>query len=428
MSRRTPVVLAVIIIVAGLLRFGFITFVIGWSADIRGDELDYHEIAVNLADGKGFEVGGYATARRPPLYPFVLAVLYRVVGPHAVAGRVVQLLMGALVVFLAYKVARRYFDETAGVIAAGIVALNPFLILISGYLLTENLYMVLVLVTLLLFPTPIHLNEPVKKTLLAAAVLAAASLTRPTGLAFAVWLLVAGLAFGAGSVVLRTRNALLAAVLFCAILLPWCLRNYAVLGGWVGLTSHGGITFYQGNNQKVVDIPHYRGGVAPLAGLPHADEISRMGELARERFARQKGREFLERNRTLIPRIMWWKFARFWRLKSDVGLSGVKSGWWWSTESFLGRLASRVDFGFAFSILAFPLFAAGLVLTGRRWRELLFLYGIVVSHTAVALVFFGSIRGRIPVEPVMAVFAAVTIDRIYRLLPKRTRRFGPGPE
>jgi 4-amino-4-deoxy-L-arabinose transferase-like glycosyltransferase len=404
MGRNTTVALAVIIIVAGL----------------RGDEVDYHEIAVSLSAGEGFEVSGHPTARRPPLYPVVLTVLYKTIGPYPAAGRVVQVLLGMLVVYLVFRVARRYFDGITAFIAAGIVSLNPFLILISGYLLTENLYIVLMLAALLVFPTPGHLNEPLRKVLFTATILAAAALTRPTGLTLAIWILAAGLLFGAGSLWGRTRNGLGAAVLFCILLLPWCLRNYQVLGGWVGLTSHGGITFYQGNNQKVIDIPHYRGGVAPLAGLPHAAEIAKMNELERERFTWAKGKEFLRQNRAWVPRILWWKFARFWRLKSDVGLSGVKSGWWWSKDSFLGRLASSVDVGFVYSGCACPLFVVGIALTGRRWRELLFLYGVVIAHTAVALVFFGSIRGRIPVEPIIAIFAAVTITRIYlRFRPQR---------
>lgn len=180
------------------------------------------------------------------------------------------------------------------------------------------------------------------------------------------------------------------------------------------MTCHGGITFYQGNNQKVVDVPHYRGGVAPLAGLPHAREIRGMSELERERFTWARGKEFLRDNKRLVPRLLWWKFARFWRLRSEAGLSGIKSGWWWSKDTFLGRLASSFDVGFVYAAVAFPLFLGGVLLTRSRWRELLFLYGVVVAHTAVALVFFGSIRGRIPVEPVIAVFAAVTVERLYR--------------
>ena len=44
-----------------------------------------------------------------------------------------------------FRVARRFFGGNVGFIAAALAALNPFLILMSGYLLTENIYMVLVM-------------------------------------------------------------------------------------------------------------------------------------------------------------------------------------------------------------------------------------------------------------------------------------------
>jgi 4-amino-4-deoxy-L-arabinose transferase-like glycosyltransferase len=419
MIRRHTIMLAVIIAAAGLFRLTFSTFVVGWDSPVRGDEVDYHAIATSLADGDGYRIDGYETCRRPPLYPYVLALHYQVFGASPTTGRILQIILGMLLVYLVYRVARRYFDPTVGLIAAAIAAVNPFLIMMSGYLLTENAYIILMLSALLITPTPAHLNGPLPKVLAASAVLATATLARPTGLPVALWILAAGLILGAGSLYIRTRNGVLAAALFVALILPWSVRNYRVVGGWVGLTTHGGITFYQGNNQKVVDVPHYRGGVAPLAGLPHAAEIRDMTELERERFTRAKGMEFLRDNKRLVPKLLWWKFARFWRLKSDVGLSGVKSGWWWSKDTFLGKLASNLDVGFVYAVVAFPLFLAGVVLSRFRWRELMFLYGIVVAHTAVALVFFGSIRGRIPVEPVVAIFAAVTVDRLYHWVRAR---------
>jgi 4-amino-4-deoxy-L-arabinose transferase-like glycosyltransferase len=420
MSRKHTITLAIIIVAAGLFRLTFSTLVVGWDTAVRGDEVDYHAIAISLSEGDGYRIDGYETCRRPPLYPYVLALHYKVFGASPTTGRILQIILGMLLVYLVYRVARRYFDGTVGLIAAGIVAMNPFLIMMSGYLLTENVYIILMLTSLLIAPTPAHLNGPLPKVLAASAVLAAATLARPTGLPVALWILAAGLVFGAGSPYIRTRNGVLAAALFVVLLLPWSMRNYQVVGGWVGLTTHGGITFYQGNNQKVVDVLHYRGGVAPLAGLPHAREIAGMGELERERFTRAKGMEFLRDNKRLVPKLLWWKFARFWRLNSDVGLSGVKSGWWWNKDTFLGKLASSFDVGFVYAVVVFPLFLAGVVLTRFRWRELMFLYGIAVAHTAVALVFFGSIRGRIPVEPVVAIFAAVTVDRLYWWI--RTRR------
>jgi len=418
MNRKHTIALILIIVAAGVFRLGFDSLVVGWGAEVRGDEVDYHGIATSLSQGDGYRIDEHLTCRRPPLYPYLLALHYRVFGASPTTGRILQIVLGMLLVYLVYRVARRYFDGQVGLIAAAVAAANPFLIMISGYLLTENVYMILMLTALLVVPTPSRLNGPLRAVLGAAALLAAATLARPTGLPVAIWTLAAGLIFGAGSLILRTRNGLFAAALFIALILPWSVRNQQVVGAWVGLTTHGGITFYQGNNHRVVDVVHYRGGVAPLAGLPHAQEIRGMSEVEREAFTRAKGLEFLRDNVRLIPRLAWWKFARFWRLRSDSGLSGVKSGWWWSKDTFLGKVASSFDVGFVYAVVAFPLFLAGIVLTRKRWRELLFLYGIVVAHTAVALVFFGSIRGRIPVEPVIAIFAAVTADRLYRRIRK----------
>jgi hypothetical protein len=98
-------------------------------------------------------------------------------------------------------------------------------------------------------------------------------------------------------------------------------------------------------------------------------------------------------------------------------MSGVKSGWWFSKDSTLGRLASSLDVGFVYAALVIPLFVVGMLLSLRNWRRYVFLYGLVVIHTAVTLVFHGSIRMRVPIEPVIAIFAAYA----FHLLIQRVR-------
>ena len=94
-------------------------------------------------------------------------------------------------------------------------------------------------------------------------------------------------------------------------------------------------------------------------------------------------------------------------------MSGVRSGWWFDKNSGLGRLAAAFDVGFLYAALVIPLFVAGLFLTRGRWRDLVFLYGVLLIHALVPLVFHGSLRMRIPIEPIMAMFAAAAILRIY---------------
>jgi hypothetical protein len=103
---------------------------------------------------------------------------------------------------------------------------------------------------------------------------------------------------------------------------------------------------------------------------------------------------------------------RFWRLAGDAPFSGVKSGWWWDKGKRFGSLASSLDVVFLFSIVVIPLFILGLLMTIRRSRSLVYLYGVILVHTATAIVFFGSLRARMGVEPVLAVFAGSCAVRL----------------
>jgi len=97
-----------------------------------------------------------------------------------------------------------------------------------------------------------------------------------------------------------------------------------------------------------------------------------------------------------------------------MGLSGIRSGWWFNNQSRLGKVAAQLDAGMIYAIVAMPLFVVGLWMTRRRWRELMFGYGIVIVHTAIAVCFFGSLRTRIPVEPMICVFAAAALVTLRR--------------
>ncbi len=411
--------LSTILIVAALSRFGFSVFVVGLNTSPKGDEADYHAIATHLAAGGGFvasDVEG-PTARRPPAYPVLLSFLYRVTGTNAAAGRIAQVVLGVLVVWLTARVARAWFGDGAAVWAGWLAALNPFLIFLSGYLLTENLYLVFMLGAIGLAPkaTAFGRVSPARAAAM-GALLGFAALTRPSGLPVLEWMLAAALLFGVASWKDRFVRVAITAAVFGLVMAPWLVRNARVVGAPV-LTTHGGTTFYQGNNEKVATTPEWRGGVAPLEVLPGYDRIAGLGELERDREAWRLGKEYLRTHPGQVPSLVFWKLARCWRLKSDMGLSGIRSGWWFNSHSWLGKLAAQLDVGMVYAIVAMPLFVIGLWITRRSWRELLFGYGVIVVHTVVAVCFFGSLRMRIPVEPIICVFAAAAI-----VSPRRRRR------
>lgn len=398
-----------------LLRAIFCGYVVGWQRSPFGDEIDYHGLATSVAAGEGLVLqSGERTARRPPLYPVALGLLYKITGPRPELARGLQVALGGLIVWLVFLVAGRYFSRRTAWIAAMLCAFNPFLIFISAYILTENLYIVLLLLALLIIPRSTDMLGAWPRVIAAGMVVGLGSLSRPTAFGFGLWVVASLVLISGGSFRDKVVRGSLFLLLIIATLLPWAARNHGVFGKWIFFTTHGGITFYQGNNPKVLDIPQYRGGVAPLHALPGIGDIGKLDIVDADETAWALGKQFLRENKAQVPVLVWRKFQRFWRLHSDAGMSGVKSGWWWSKGSFLGRLAASLDAGFVYAVIVVPLFIVGLIITYRRWRSLSFLYGLILLHTWTALVFYGSLRMRIPIEPVIVIFAAEAACRLWR--------------
>jgi len=294
--------LAVIIVLAIVFRALFWFEVVGPAAPLRGDEIDYDAIARSLASGHGFSLtADRPTASRPPLYPILLAGVYRIVGARAEAGKVLQILLGGAVVLLAYLLARRLFSERVALVAAAIVACNPSLIFISSYMLAENIYIALLLSFLILFAG--GRTKPLSYAVCAAGgiLLGLSSLARPNAFPFAMFAAAAFLFFGTGARGGRLAKSIVMLAAVFAVLAPWVVRNEVRFGKPVLFTTHGGITFYQGNNRVAYDVPTYRGTVAPLEALPGWDDIKGKGKVAGDAEAWRLGKAFIMENPDLVP-------------------------------------------------------------------------------------------------------------------------------
>ncbi|MFZ1947579.1 MAG: glycosyltransferase family 39 protein [bacterium] len=422
--------LAILLVVgcALVFRLVFAVWAVGLSAPPRGDEINYQDHAANIAAGRGM-IGsdGEPSAFRPPLFPLAVGGLYRLFGVHLQIARIFQILVGVAVVALTYLLAMRLFSPGVGLLAAALVAVNPYLILMSSYLLTESLYSALLLAGLLALEAGFLRDRAGGARLALAGILfGLATLTRANAFLLVVMVIGGVVVLGAGGAVRRTTQGVVVLVAVMATLAPWAIRNHARLGEWVLLTTNGGMTFYQCNNSMVLNDPALYGSVGTSEALPGWSRIQSASEVDGDREAWRLGRAFLMENPGVIPKLIWRKFLRFWRFQSHAPFSGVKSGWWWNKNTLLGGLASRFDPGMLYSVVVLPPFLLGIVLTARRYRKVFFLYATVAAHVLVALVFFGSLRARLPIEPVIAMLAAVGLVWIAARL--RHRRGKPGLE
>jgi len=411
--RLHPKILLPVILVAALAaRIAFCVAVVGFHSVGWGDEPDYHRHAADLAAGRGFiSPEGEPTAARPPLCPVVLSAVYRVTGPSHAAGRVLQILLGAGIVLLVYIVAARLFSPTAGVVAAALTAVNPSLIYLSALIMTENLAIVLLLLMLILLAKEAVSERLAPGRLALGGLLGGAScLTRPDSAPFVLLIPFVVLAFGRATVRRRLAGAAIFLAVAVAAILPWAARNRAVLGEWVAFSTHGGITFYESNNMRIVEEPAFRGSVVlPRTAVPRWDELAPLGELELDRKAWEMGREFAREHPDHMLRLMGWKFQRFWRLRSGLRVKDTDGAISVDGSRPLGEMLLGADVGWLYSLVAMPLFLLGMAVTARKWRTLALLYAVVASNTLVALAFHGSLRARSPVEPVIAVFAGATM-------------------
>src|SRR3989338_6372295 len=147
----------------GLLLVIFVSFILplGYSFFYRiqpvVDAQAYDRIAMNLVDGFGFKedrARSYqfdtAIIRAGPGYEFFLAGVYKVFGHRYEVVWVLQALLHALSAWLLFLISRKIFFENGdkiGLIAAVFFGLHPDLIEISAMLMTETLYLFLIILT-----------------------------------------------------------------------------------------------------------------------------------------------------------------------------------------------------------------------------------------------------------------------------------------
>ncbi len=411
MERKPRAVLTLILLVAVVVRLGFWFAVVGFDTTGGGDEPDYHMLATVISEGGGFvNPLGEPTAARPPLYPALLGGLYAIAGPDPDVGRAFQVALGVLIVFLVYALARRLFSTKVALLAAGLAAVNPGLIYLSVLLMTENLYVVLLLLLLIVMVG--EWKNPARTTsrfALAGLLAGLCSLARPTAFTIALLLSGATLVLARETLSSRLKKTVVFMLVTVALVAPWSVRNYVQMGDWVTFTTHGGITFYESNNMLNYEVPEFRGIVVlPRRAVPNWDQLAGLPEAEHDRRAWEMGLDFIREHPRHFARMAWWKFARFWRVGSGLDLAGA-AGLDSSDGGFVARVASRVDIFALYWIPVLPLFVLGLLTTLRHYRKLLPLYVVVATHVLLSLIFHGSLRARMPIEPIITILAAAAI-------------------
>jgi hypothetical protein len=371
------------------------------------DSVDYDGLARSMLARGVYEVGGNLATRMPG-YPVLLAGVYAVRG--GVAGvMVLQGLMGGVIVWMAYLIGARcggaggYPGQArgymVGLIAAGLAAVDPLSVAFSASVLSETAFTLALMVGLWI---AIRLLEGGRFWwwILLGAVWGAAVYLRGS----VIWCLVpVVVVIGCGRSWAGIRchgwvGGVCAVLMMFVVLTPWQVRNFRLFGShYFRLTTLEGISLYEavyagadgGPKQDVIPLP------AEMRGM---NEVQRNDE-----WSRRAWKEIWEHP----GRVMWLaarKVGRTWTPFLNAGefqnpLIQAGMGLWHVPLFILALLG---------------IFGRG-VGTKMKWL----LLTPVLYFAAVHGLFLGSVRYRVPLMPIVCIFAAAGIAELWRRIGKR---------
>lgn len=454
LSRREWTLRVGVLLLAIALRVGFallfsdtLDFVA--SGTIHGSEA-YDTYAQNLLDtGVYGRTPGVPDADIPPLYSYVLAGVYGLLGRSFVSLALLNIALDAASLWMLFAIGRRTFragslwglpvGEWAGLLAGVFYAAYPYLLFQNLTVIDTPLWMALlhayVLLMLVLRERPLD-RWTALWIIVAGVVLGLSLLVRPLLPLFAV---LAALWFlfrrSLGQTLLRLAPVALVGAL---VVLPWVLRNGALYDDFVPMTTTSGANFWQGNSEWTV--PVLRAGYDVQWTSPEIDPTLPPNEADSERF--RLGIEYLQQHPERIPELWWTKFLVQWSIRitplrnpeygeqwalneageldvlpSDESITGVTESNTAYNEGLLDRVGRPVHMLYFGSLLLLAL--VGMAGSVRQWREVSLLWFVQLSMTVMYVLFHPSTRYRAPTDPLLFLFSAYALLRLVQWWRRR---------
>jgi 4-amino-4-deoxy-L-arabinose transferase-like glycosyltransferase len=317
-------------------------------------------------------------AYRSPGYPAFIALL----GGSPLAVRLLQALLDTSTILAVYLLAQQLTRQPAfPIYAALLIAVDPFLIYFTGLILSETLFTALLIWGVFLLVR--------RRTLIAAILLLLAALVRPSAILLAPILILFIPAH-------RVRELVIVIAVMVIGLFPWAWRNHRAVGAWVWTTTNSGITLYDGFNPAA-------SGASDQRFVTQMPQLQPMNEVKRSRYLQQSARTWITEHLSALPSLTLIKIARTW---SPIPLS-----------SEFGRPLYRIVSA-AYTLPLDVLVLIGLFSKSLNRREKMLLVIPAIYFTILCILSVGSLRYRIPAEPLLVVIAAAALsDLKHRFFP-----------
>ena len=353
-------------------------------------------------------VPGIPSAYTQPLYGWFLAALYWALARHWLVVGLAQIAVAACTALVVLWIGRRYLSPRAGLIAALVATLHPYLIWHDVHVNREILDQLLGAAA---FGLTLLLVEKRRWWLGAAlgVVLGLALLGNTRLTALPLFLAVYLLWNRAGVV------PVVVTLLLCVVTVaPWVVRNKVQVGCFTITTDARAL--WKANNVNTYDTLARGGWIDDVPPLPGAPRLTpeftrdiyrqtgrkiRLDECAQMRLYTRATRTFWREHPGEKLKLMQQATRMLWDPRPIRTETGPEAG---------GNARLRTWVEALYAIPLFVLAALGLWAVPRRFLALALVF--LVYQTLAAMLFAGATRYRVPWDFVLALLAAAAIDRL----------------
>lgn len=374
------------------------------------DSHSYDRMAVSLANhgtlpNSQIPFAGGPTAYPPPGYPVALSLAYVIAGTGSEhsrweAGRIEEAVFGAIAVVLIALIAARLFGRAAGLLSGAIASVYPPLLLIGSSLMSESVFIPLVLGAVLTALVHRDSEHRWRWAVATGVLLALAALTRSNGivlaipLGFLLWTERPRMSWRA------VRAPLTMLVAAAVTIAPWAIRNTVQFHEFVPISTETGYALAGTYNAAAQYDTQYPAlwtppGVEIYAYLhahPKANEAQIGDDLTT--FARR----YVGAHPAYPLEVGYWSGVRLFNLAGPgyERFSAPFAGYpptlaWWSVIAF-----------YVLAVLAL----LGVAI-GRPRRAPWALWGCPLAIVLSTLFFAGLTRYRAPADPFFIMLAAI---------------------
>lgn len=378
-----------------------------------------HSVATGHGFGSPFHVDTGPTAWMPPVYPMILAGLFRVFGEYTFATFVAAALANIFATTLAcvpiYYAARRILGVGIGAGAAWLWAIfpNAFQIPIESM---WDASIAALLVATILWATLELADSPRIAGWIGYGLLWGLALMTSATLASLLPLLLGWLFYRRhkqGRPWLAKPSLAAAVAALCCV--PWTVRNYEVFHSFVPLRSILGLQLWVGNNPDAQD--RWLGTQHPIHDADERAKYVNMGEIAYMQEKRDNAIHYMLTHPAREAHLIWHRFLAVW------------SG---GTPNPVGDFFRARSAWFRFVLLSNILVAVGtlvgVIALIRRRSE--YWFPLAVFPLVFPWAYYLTVvqpRYRLPIDPVLMLLTAIAIDEIARVATRQSRTGEPRP-